>query len=138
VHPNTISHQKINNYFFAIENRNDEAALANEVRAYTLTVVNAHEIVNFKSNIEENLIVNLLSISDLCDRWNYTKAGIHKLIKEDEFPKPFAVVSRGKIRIFHEEDIRIYEQNKPWLFNQEIKKQRQNLFLILAHSTLQK
>lgn len=106
-------------------------------RAYTLTIVNAREIVQFKSNIEEFLIMNLLSITDLCDRWNYTKSGIHKLVKTDEFPKPFSVVSRGKIRIFKEEDIKIYEQNKPWLFDQEIKKQRQNLFLILASSTLQ-
>ena len=108
------------------------------MRAYTLTVVNARAIVDFKSNIEEILIVNLLSISDLCDRWRYTKSGIHKLVKTEGFPKPFAVVSRGKIRIFHEEDIRIYEQNKPWLFDQEIKKQRQNLFLILTNATLQK
>jgi predicted DNA-binding transcriptional regulator AlpA len=81
--------------------------------------------------------VNLLSITDLCDRWNYTKSGIHKLVKTDEFPKPFAIVSKGKIRIFKEEDIKIYEQSRPWLFDQEIKKQRQNLFLILANSTLQ-
>jgi hypothetical protein len=107
------------------------------VRAYTLTIVNAREIVNFKSNVEEFLIVNLLSITDLCDRCSYTKAGIHKLVKTETFPEPFAVVSRGKIRIFKEEDIKIYEQNKPWLFNQEIKKKRQNLFLILANSTLQ-
>ena len=94
--------------------------------------------MNFKTNIEEILIVNLLSISDLCDRWNYTKAGIHKLVKTKEFPKPYAIVSRGKIRVFHEEDIKIYEQNKPWLFDQKIKKQRQNLFLLLANTTLQK
>lgn len=81
--------------------------------------------------------MNLLSITDLCDRWNYTKSGIHKLVKTDEFPKPFAIVSKGKIRIFKEEDIKIYEQSRPWLFDQEIKKQRQNLFLILANSTLQ-
>lgn len=87
--------------------------------------------------MEDFLIVNLLSITDLCDRWSYTKAGIHKLVKTEEFPKRLAIVSRGKVRIFKEEDIEIYEQNKPWLFNQEIKKQRQNLFLILANSTLQ-
>lgn len=108
------------------------------MRAYTLTIVNARAIVKFQSNLEEIFTVNLLSISDLCDRWGYTKSGIHKLVKTEEFPKPFAFVSRGKIRIFHEEDIRVYEQNKPWLFDQEIKKQRQNLFLLLAHTTLQK
>jgi predicted DNA-binding transcriptional regulator AlpA len=81
--------------------------------------------------------MKLLSITDLCDRWNYTKSGIHKLVKTKEFPKPFALVSRGKIKIFKEEEIKIYEENKPWFFDQEMKKQRQNLFLILSHSKLQ-
>lgn len=57
--------------------------------------------------------MKLLSISDLCDRWTYSKAGIHKLIKTEKFPKPLAIVSRGKVRIFKEEDIEIYENGKP-------------------------
>jgi hypothetical protein len=78
--------------------------------------------------------VKLLSITDLCDRWTYSKAGIHKLARTDSFPKPFAIVSKGKVRIFKEEDIERYEKNKPWLFNQEMKRRRQNLFLILSGS----
>lgn len=102
------------------------------MRAYTLTIVNAREIVDFKSNIEKILIMNLLSISDLCDRWSYTKSGIHKLVKTEEFPKPFAVVSRGKIKIFHEEDIKIYEQNKPWLFDPRNKKTKTECIFIFS------
>jgi predicted DNA-binding transcriptional regulator AlpA len=79
-------------------------------------------------------MMKLLSISDLCDRWTYSKAGIHKLVRTEKFPKPFAIVSRGKVRIFKEEDIETYEKNKPWLFNQEMKRRRQNLFLILSDS----
>ena len=77
-------------------------------------------------------MVKLLSIADLCDRWLYSKAGIHKLVKTEKFPKPFAIVSRGKVRIFKEEDIEVYEKDKPWLFNQDMKRRRQNLFLILS------
>ena len=56
--------------------------------------------------------MNLLSIADLCDRWTYSKAGIHKLIKTENFPRPFAIVSRGKVRIFKKEDIEKYEARK--------------------------
>ena len=76
--------------------------------------------------------MNLLSITDLCDRWIYIKAGIHKLVRTEDFPKPISMVYRGKVRFFKEEYIKIYEHNKKWLFNQELKKQRQNLFLILS------
>ena len=108
------------------------------MRAYTLTIVNAHEILSFEFNTQDILTMNLLSITDLCDRWIYTKSGIHKLVRAEDFPKPFSMVSRGKIRVFKEEDIEIYEYNKKWLFNQELKKQRQNLFLVLSGNNLEK
>lgn len=80
--------------------------------------------------------VNLLSISDLCERWVYTKAGIHKLTNTEKFPKPIAIVSKGKIKIFKEEDIKAYERNKPWLFDEELKMRRQNWFCTLANSKI--
>lgn len=107
------------------------------MRAYTLTIVNAGEILSFEFNTQDFLTMNLLSITDLCDRWIYTKAGIHKLVRTEDFQHPVGLVSRGKVRIFKEEDIKIYEHNKPWLFNQELKKQRQHLFLILSNSKLE-
>jgi hypothetical protein len=94
------------------------------------------EILSFEFNTQDFLDMNLLSITDLCDRWIYTKAGIHKLVRKEDFPKPFGLVSRKKVKIFKEEDIKIYEHNKPWLFNQELKKQRQNLFLILSNNKI--
>jgi predicted DNA-binding transcriptional regulator AlpA len=78
------------------------------------------------------VIMKLLAIADLCDRWSYSKAGIHKLIRTEKFPRPISLVSRGKVRIFTEEDIETYEKGKPWLFDQEIKRRRQNLFLLLS------
>jgi predicted DNA-binding transcriptional regulator AlpA len=77
--------------------------------------------------------VKLLSIADLCERWIYSKAGIHNLIRSNKFPEPCAIVSKGKVRIFKEEDIQAYEKDKPWLFNQEMKMRRQNLFFVLSH-----
>ena len=76
--------------------------------------------------------MKLLSIADLCARWVYSKAGIHNLVRTDQFPEPCAIVSKGKVRIFQEEDIEVYEKDKPWLFNQEMKMRRQNSFFILS------
>lgn len=78
--------------------------------------------------------MNLLSIADLCERWVYTKAGIHKLTSKEKFPKPIAIVSKGRVKIFREEDIKVYERNKPWLFDEELKMRRQNWFGALANS----
>ena len=65
--------------------------------------------------------LNLLSISDLCDRWGYTKAGVHKLSKGKDFPKPGAIIGKKKIKVFSETDILEYESGKPWLFSERLK-----------------
>lgn len=72
-----------------------------------------------------------LTISDLKNRWIYTKAGIHKLTKSKDFPKPFAIVSNEKIKIYDEEDIAKYEYGKIWLFDENAKVRRQKLFFLL-------
>jgi hypothetical protein len=72
--------------------------------------------------------IELLSISDLCKRWIYTKAGIHKLTKSKDFPAPCAIVNCGKTKIFDENSIVEFESTRPWLFDQAQKEQRQKLF----------
>lgn len=73
--------------------------------------------------------MKLLAVSDLCVRWTYTRAGIHKLIKTHEFPQPVAIVNQGKTKVFNLEDIKAYEQDRPWLFDVSEKAYRQRLFL---------
>lgn len=77
------------------------------------------------------IMPNFLALPDLCDRWNYTKAGVHKLVKRDDFPEPFTIVNRGKMRIYAEAAIVDYEKNKPWLFDENMKNKRQKLYLKL-------
>jgi len=62
------------------------------------------------------------SVIDLYKRWSYTKPGVYKLVRRDDFPKPFAVVSEGRVKIFREDDIAEYEKNKPWLFDEKKKR----------------
>lgn len=75
--------------------------------------------------------MQLLSFTDLQARWGYTRAGVHKLAKAADFPMPFALVSNGKMKLFREADIVAYEQDKPWLFDERQKRQRQRLFGLL-------
>ncbi|RWZ83857.1 MAG: hypothetical protein EO766_17500 [Hydrotalea sp. AMD] len=79
----------------------------------------------------EILEMKLLSVSDLSARWSYTRAGIHKLIKGEDFPPPAAEIGRKKQKVYSEESIRHYEENKPWLFDENEKQRRQRLFLLL-------
>lgn len=72
--------------------------------------------------------MKLLSFSDLCVRWNYTRQNIHRLAKNSDFPEPIATVSLGKIKIYSEESILKYEKNKSWLFDDYVRKSRINLF----------
>lgn len=94
------------------------------MRTYTLTIVNIGLIVVKLGRYG----MKLLGISDLCERWCYTKSGIHKLVKSKNFPPPIDTICRGRIKIFREEDILDYEKNKPWLFDENQKVQRQKLY----------
>lgn len=59
---------------------------------------------------------NVLTIADLCYRWEMSRQGIHRKINvESDFPKPVQFVSNGKIALFLETDILVYEEKKPWV-----------------------
>lgn len=74
--------------------------------------------------------MKLLSIADLCDRWNYSRQGIHNLTNQENFPEPVSIVSRGRIKIYSEESISEYEKGKVWLFSEEAKERRIRLFAL--------
>ena len=78
--------------------------------------------------------MKLLSPSDLQTRWGYTRAGVHRLAKAADFPMPFALVSNNRVKLFREADIVTYEQDKPWLFDENQKRQRQRLFGLLKQA----
>ncbi|MFG5531464.1 hypothetical protein ACFJXV_13770 [Enterococcus faecalis] len=68
----------------------------------------------------------VLTIADLCYRWEMTRQGIHRKIKvESDFPKPVQFVSNGKIALFLESDIVHYEEKKPWVADRVYRAGRQ-------------
>jgi hypothetical protein len=72
--------------------------------------------------------MNLFSGADLAKRWNYSKAGVSKLIKSKGFPEPLGTINNGRSKVFSEESINIYEEGKTWLFHKDQKIKRQNLY----------
>lgn len=75
--------------------------------------------------------MKLLALPDLYERWTYTKAGIHKLAKSESFPKPVATVCKGRIKIYRQEDVELYEKDRPWLLDEDQKIQRQKIYALL-------
>jgi hypothetical protein len=78
--------------------------------------------------------MNLFSGADLAKRWNYSKAGVSKLIKSKEFPEPLGTINNGRSKVFSETSIILYEKGKPWLFDESQKIKRQNLYCSLSHA----
>ena len=70
--------------------------------------------------------MQLLGISDLAKRWNYTKQGVHQKQKQDNtFPKPIAKINQKRIQVFLEKDIIKYEQQHPELTDKNYKQWHQ-------------
>lgn len=70
----------------------------------------------------------LMALSDLVERWTYTRAGLQNLIKTDAaFPKPVAVVNGGRTRIWMVADIENYERGHPWVCDPEAKERHVRL-----------
>ena len=67
---------------------------------------------------------NILAISDLAVRWSYTRAGVHVLAQQADFPLPIGQVCLNRIRLYALDDIRVYEQSRPWLLDTNEKEQR--------------
>jgi hypothetical protein len=77
--------------------------------------------------------MNLFSGADLAKRWNYSKAGVSKLMKSIGFPEPLGTINNGRSKVFSEQSVILYEKDKPWLFDESQKIKRQNLYYSLSH-----
>ncbi len=77
--------------------------------------------------------MNLLGTADLMNRWNYTRQGLWGLAQKIDFPKPVALVNNSKMAIYQLQDIELYEKEKPWLFNKNLKEKRKKTFYANRH-----
>ncbi len=67
----------------------------------------------------------LLGAADLAARWSYTRQGVHQLAARTGFPEPVAAVNGGRIRVWLLADIEAFEQGRPELNDQVVKRRKQ-------------
>jgi hypothetical protein len=70
-------------------------------------------------------VPNLLTISDLTERWEMPRQSIHEKKHEKDFPKPIQYVSKGRTALYLECDIVLYEKTYPWISSPEKRRRRQ-------------
>lgn len=68
--------------------------------------------------------LELVGIADLEDRWVYTRQGIHKISRSTDFPKPAAIINRGRVRMWHLFDIENFEKSHPEVTDDIAKKNK--------------
>jgi hypothetical protein len=69
--------------------------------------------------------MDVVSVPDLCDRWLYTKQGVHRLTKGRSFPVPLFVVSRGRVPVWYLPDIETWEKDHPEVYDEGAKLRKQ-------------
>lgn len=59
--------------------------------------------------------MDYLGLQDLEKRWVYTRQGVHKLSRADDFPKPSFTINDGKTKVWVLADVEAYEKDRPEL-----------------------
>lgn len=58
----------------------------------------------------------ILGLTDIINRWIYTREGVRLLMKYDpEFPAPAGSINGGRNRFWLTSDIALYESTRRWL-----------------------
>lgn len=76
-----------------------------------------------------------LGVSDLVARWVYTRGGVHILLKNKGFPRPYFIVNKGRTKVYLLADIEAYERNHPELFDNELKEKKQKGYFLALGRT---
>ena len=69
---------------------------------------------------EKKALPKLLSNGDLKKRWYMeNRQSVHNIVRKKNFPKPALVFSDGKLPLYLETEVQIYEINYPWVLTPE-------------------
>ncbi len=69
--------------------------------------------------------MQFVSIPDLCDRWLYTRQGVHRLTRHSLFPPPLFTVSRGHVPVWELSQIEGWEADHPEVYDPGAKLRKQ-------------
>ena len=56
--------------------------------------------------------------------WIYTRRGLEKMMRRDDFPKPQFTINGGHTKVWHSADIKTYERSHPELTSEEKKRRK--------------
>ncbi len=69
--------------------------------------------------------MKLLGVGDIAMRWDYSKQGVHKIMKKElDNLKPVARINGGRASVFLETDIAKYEKGEIWPSSKKAKPRR--------------
>jgi hypothetical protein len=52
-------------------------------------------------------------VTDIVDRWIYTRQGVHQLLQRSDFPLPVFTINRGRTKVWRLADIVAFEEKNP-------------------------
>ena len=65
------------------------------------------------------------SMADLARRWPvYTRRGVYKLTRSDNFPAPAITDGTGRIKLWHAADVATYEAAHPEVSSEDAKRNK--------------
>lgn len=83
-----------------------------------------------KASEQKKNLPKLLSNGDLRKRWQMdNRQSVHNVVKKDQFPKPVFLFSDGKIPLYLESEVLVYEINYPWVLTPGSRKRYANWIL---------
>lgn len=62
-----------------------------------------------------------LGMGDLLKQWIYTRRGVEKLMRREDFPSPAFTINGGRTKVWHTADIAAYERVHPELTSETAK-----------------
>ncbi len=68
--------------------------------------------------------MKFVGIADLVVRWNYTRQGVHKLVRLPDFPQPHATINRGRTKIWLLSDLEQFEADHPEVTSETAKQSK--------------
>ena len=66
-----------------------------------------------------------VGMADLVARWTYSRMGVHKVSRWEDFPAPAFAINRGRTKVWRLADIEAFEKNHPELTSEHAKSQKQ-------------
>jgi len=63
-------------------------------------------------------------VTDIVERWIYTRQGVHQLIQRIDFPSPAFTINKGRTKVGKLADIVAFEEKNPEVIDESARRER--------------